>query len=34
VVLDKGQEEDWFGSGLIIAATVIALVGGRRFYYA
>jgi DHA2 family multidrug resistance protein len=27
VVLDKGQEDDWFGSNFIIVATIIAVVG-------
>jgi DHA2 family multidrug resistance protein len=31
VVLDKGQEEDWFGSRWIVAVSVIALVGIAGF---
>jgi DHA2 family multidrug resistance protein len=31
VVLDKGQEEDWFGSGLITAVAVIAIIAIAGF---
>src|SRR5262245_18513083 len=31
VVLDKGQEEDWFGSNWIVGVTVFALIGIAAF---
>jgi DHA2 family multidrug resistance protein len=33
VVLDKGQEDDWFGSPLILAFTIIAVVGLLAFVF-